>query len=969
LNATTVNNPGTFVRWDELSSFEGLPAPVWVFDLERARHVWANGPALQLWRAETMEEFASRDFSDMSSPIRARLTDALEHLHNNEPVTELWTVYPKGVPTTFEARMRGVVLPDGRKGLLFEASGVSLPGEAKRRLEAFRHITSLISLHRHDGAALMRNAPAVQAFGATGKASATDDLTLQLGGIENVRRAMQVLNYTESCRFRARVSTRQGERWHDVEVRRLTDPTSGMPCLLVNAQDVTEAEEALSRLALERELLEMISAGRPAREVLVRLAQQIEALDREVVCAVLLLGADHAHISDAFGPSLPETFARPLVGVPIGSGTGSFASAMRQREPVIATDIASDPSWSDYRDWASSLGLRACCLMPIISSSGAVLGALSAYYRQPREFGEGLLSLLAAARHIATLALEREAFEQDLRRRGEQLQMVMDAMPLSIAYADSDQRYVAVNRGFEQLFNCPREQAIGRHSWEVIGRELFEAIRPRIERVMRGEEVKYERDHVDANGNRRHLEAHYVPQIAEDGSVVGHFGIVRDITEAKNSQRLLYQLANHDKLTSLPNRTLFVERLDEAIRRAGRYGRKVGLLFIDLDRFKNVNDTLGHHSGDALLVACAQRFKQCLRETDTVARLGGDEFTVILPEIGKPEEASVAARRLLAALSNPFNIDRQELFATASVGISIFPDDGGDSATLLRQADIAMYRAKELGRNTFCFYSPEETSGSVELLTIETALRRALERQEFLLHFQPILDLDSMRIVGVETLLRWDHPELGMVPPARFIPLAEETGLIIPIGRWVLDQACREGSQLQDSAAGPLRISVNLSPRQFRARDLGRVIADILGTTGLPPAQLELEVTESSVMEDPESAVEILKALKAMGVSLSIDDFGTGYSSLSQLKRLPIDSLKIDRSFVQGIPADEDDAAIAATIIAMGQRLRLTLVAEGIETPEQLEFLRTRGCQLGQGFLFGKPVPAQELLASLRSVP
>ncbi|MEO8004341.1 MAG: EAL domain-containing protein [Betaproteobacteria bacterium] len=543
--------------------------------------------------------------------------------------------------------------------------------------------------------------------------------------------------------------------------------------------------------------------------------------------------------------------------------------------------------------------------------------------------------------------------------------MLIDAMPFSIAYADNDLCYQVINRRFEELLGRTRGEVVGKHICEVVGPVYFERVRPYLDQVMTGKEVKYELDDVDDEGHIHRVEALYLPHADRDGSVLGHFSIVQDVTERERNEALLQYLASHDQLTRLPNRNRFLEQLTAEIARAARYEYKIGVLFIDLDRFKNVNDTLGHDFGDSLLVAVAERFRATLREVDMVARLGGDEFTAILSEIKSPQEAAASAQRLLNSLKTPIVINGQEIFAGASIGISIFPDNGTDTKVLLRNADVAMYRAKEMGKNTFQFFSQGITASSVERLLLENHLRRAAERGEFILHYQPIVDIESLRIVGMESLIRWDRPDSGPVPPATFIPLAEESGLIVPIGDWVLETACRAAHALHQSGHAGLRVAVNLSPKQFRHRDLAQTIADTLARTGLAARHLELEITESSVMENPDAAVRTMHMLKEMGVHLSIDDFGTGYSSLSKLKHFPISTLKVDQSFVKDIPLDEDNAAIASAIIAMGQRLRLSLVAEGVETVEQLAFLRERGCQYAQGYLFSRPLPYERLSALL----
>jgi diguanylate cyclase (GGDEF)-like protein/PAS domain S-box-containing protein len=444
------------------------------------------------------------------------------------------------------------------------------------------------------------------------------------------------------------------------------------------------------------------------------------------------------------------------------------------------------------------------------------------------------------------------------------------------------------------------------------------------------------------------------------GSQIGQF-MARKQAEAR-----VRRLAHYDELTGLPNRSMFHQRVGRALARARRRTRQLAILFIDLDRFKNINDTLGHDAGDRVLEEIATRLRGCLRETDTVGRLGGDEFVVLIEEVAEPAEVALVAQKVLAEVARPITLSQQEVHITASIGISTYPADSQDMQGLMKNADISMYRAKEQGKNNYQFYSAQMNVHTLERLAMESDLRRALERDEFLLHYQPKIDLATGSIGGMEALIRWRHPVKGLVPPLQFIPLAEETGLIVPIGQWVLRTACAQTKAWQAGGLSPLRVAVNLSARQFSQDSLLEDVARVLAETGLEAPLLELEITESMVMRNPAHAVALLDSLKAMGVHLSIDDFGTGYSSLSYLKRFPIDNLKIDRSFIQDLPADGEDAAITRAIIAMAHSLRLTVVAEGVETEKQRTFLHQHGCNEMQGFLFSKPLSAEAFLALLQ---
>jgi diguanylate cyclase (GGDEF)-like protein len=435
--------------------------------------------------------------------------------------------------------------------------------------------------------------------------------------------------------------------------------------------------------------------------------------------------------------------------------------------------------------------------------------------------------------------------------------------------------------------------------------------------------------------------------------------------EAEEAARKLAEIAFYDTLTGLPNRSLLNDRLHQLIERSRREHTRFVLMFMDLDRFKLINDSLGHAVGDALLRTVAERLRTILRVEDTVARLGGDEFMLLLPGTHSAEDAGRIAHKLITRIGEPMFCEGHELHVTTSIGIGLYPGDGADPGTLIKHADASMYRAKEMGRNHYAFYSADLNTRNERRLTLETHLRRALDNDEFAVHYQPLVETTSGRIVGVEALLRWQSPALGSVTPAEFIPVAEESGLIVPIGSWVLDQACRQAVAWSDAGLAPVSVAVNLSTRQMHGKALLKSVLGSLAESGIAPQRLCLEITESLAMQNIEAVSLTLHALREMGIEISIDDFGTGHSSLGYLKRLPIHTLKIDRSFVSDIPQDEDDMAIAAAIIAMAHRLKLKVVAEGVETEAQRDFLRGQRCDLMQGYLFSRPLPAEQIAGLL----
>lgn len=447
----------------------------------------------------------------------------------------------------------------------------------------------------------------------------------------------------------------------------------------------------------------------------------------------------------------------------------------------------------------------------------------------------------------------------------------------------------------------------------------------------------------------------------EQGEVTNYIGIFIDVSKQKEAERHLDYQAHHDALTDLPNRVLFNDRLLMGIAKAKRNDQSLAVMFIDIDHFKYVNDTFGHNEGDNLLQAVAKRLKACLREEDTLSRMGGDEFTVLLQDL-TGEGTEMVARKILDAMKLPFNIGEHKLYVTASIGISVYPKDGDKPMELLKNSDTAMYRAKEDGRNNLRFFRSNMHEFSMRRIQMEEDLRHALKREEFKVYYQPQVDLVDGRVSGVEALLRWARPGVGLIPPGQFISMAEETGLILPMGEWVLRVACKQCKAWHDQGWRGLRVAVNLSARQFQQTDFVDMVARILSETGLDPECLELELTESIAMQNAAETVAVLHGLKRIGVQISIDDFGTGYSSLGYLKRFPIDRLKVDQSFVAGIVEDPNDAAIIIAVIALAHNLGLKVIAEGVETGEQLDFLKMHFCNEVQGYLLGRPMPAEELV-------
>jgi diguanylate cyclase (GGDEF)-like protein/PAS domain S-box-containing protein len=562
---------------------------------------------------------------------------------------------------------------------------------------------------------------------------------------------------------------------------------------------------------------------------------------------------------------------------------------------------------------------------------------------------------------------ERKRLEHSLKRSYELTKAIIDSMSEAISLIDvRNFRIVGVNSTFLKEYGYSDESdIIGKHCYEITHHRADvcgppDDICPLAETTKMGGHFTVEHVHYGKSGEKIYVEISTSPIMDESGNVVQVVHMQRNITERKLMEEKIRHQAYHDELTDLPNRRFFMDIVAIELPKAHRNQRKLAILFLDLDRFKEVNDTLGHEAGDELLREVSCRLQTCIRESDTIARIGGDEFNILLADIIRTEDITTIIRKIMSSFQSPYRIAGHDLSMTTSIGISVYPDDGKEMDTLFRYADIAMYHAKEMSKNTYQFYNPKINIQSIERMKMEGYLRQAIGRGELSVHYQPQIDIKTGHIICAEALVRWRHPQLGLLPSSRFIPAAEEIGYVTAIDEWVLRSACAQFKLWHDAGYPPLCVTVNLSAREFQNPGLVTVISQILNETGLSTDCLDIEVTESMAMHDIEHTARQLKELTAMGVRISVDDFGTGYSSLNYLKRLPIQRLKIDQSFVKDIATDPDNRAIIQAVIAMAHNMKMKVVAEGVETEEQLDFLHESQCDEAQGFLYSKPLPAEE---------
>lgn len=728
-------------------------------------------------------------------------------------------------------------------------------------------------------------------------------------------------------------------------------------------EDITARKQAELRDSLRNAALEMMTRGAPLSAVLHKVIDDVQSGHPEMMCSILLLDHEGKHLLNAASPGLPDFFNDAIHGAAIGPTEGSCGTAAFTGQRVVVSDIASHPYWENYRDVALAAGLAAAWSEPVRSANGEVLGTFAIYHATPTTPDNHEIALIENAANLVGIAIERRRAEEERYLAT----MIYQSSSEGTLVTDADNRIIAINPAFTRITGyrldeirgkSPSILRSGRHNTAFYA-AMWNALRT--DGFWHGEIWNRRR-----NGEifPAWLTVNTIRD--EEGKILRYVAQASDITNKVRSDELIWRQANFDFLTALPNRYMFHDRLEQEIRNVHRDHSRLAVLFIDLDHFKDINDSLGHHIGDQLLIAVSARIQGCIRESDSVARLGGDEFTVILTHISDTGDAERVAQQIITTLAEPCLIAPHELYISASIGITFCPDDTDNVNQLLSNADQAMYAAKQQGRNRLSYFTESLHQSAHYRLTLIHDLRRALEATEFEVHYQPIIDLSNNKVSKAESLLRWNHPTRGRIGPDEFIPLAEETGLIVSIGDWVLRQSAEQAADWF-SKGYPLQVSVNMSPVQFQSDAL--VIDDwlaYLDTLGLSPQQINVEITEGLLLNAMPAVTDKLLRFRDAGIQVSIDDFGTGYSALSYLKRFDIDFLKIDQSFISHLESDANNLALCEAIVMMAHKLGLKVIAEGVETEAQRQALLGIGCDYGQGYLFSRALPADEFEAYLR---
>ena len=739
--------------------------------------------------------------------------------------------------------------------------------------------------------------------------------------------------------------------------------------LSLNDPVKVKASRVQEALHHEKEILEMIALDKPLSHILEDVCDRMERLlANGSMCAISLFDQSTHTLNFGAGPALPEEFSQQLRNIPIGINSCSAAAAIFYNRLTIVQDIEVSPIWEKFKSGAIAHGLRSCWSVPITTAFNSVLGTVDVYCKETHNPTDDEHAMIVDACDLIGLAIDKKNMEQSLEESEERYRSVVTNLSEGIMVIAPGGQIITSNPSALRILKINDVHSVGRrHRYfrRIFGEDgqtlklgndpasfVFKNGTP-ILNLSTGVEL--------SDGSVVWLLVNCLPIFKKSNASISAVLIsFTDTTEVRETQRQLNFMASYDALTGLPNRHQLNLRLTKALSDAHKKQQRVALLFLDLDRFKNVNDTAGHAAGDMLLRDVSGRLNSCIRSTDLLARLGGDEFVIIVENVPDAQFLRDLGERVLEKMRNPFVIDGNEYHLGTSIGISVFPHDGNDTATLMRCADSAMYHAKESGRNNYQFFTTELNVRAQHRYALETNLRRALTEQEFLVYYQPKICLQTSRIVGAEALVRWQMPGMGLIPPTEFIPISEEIGLILPLGRWVLEQVCQQTSAWRAELAPDIVVSVNISPKQFQDPSLSKFIEQTLQETKLPPSALQLEITEGLLMGELDLLLPVFEAIKNLGVSISLDDFGTGFSSLSYLQRFPIDNLKIDRSFIHKIPANQDSVVLTHAIIAMAKALGMSVTAEGVENAEQMLFLTDSGCQEMQGFYFSQPLPVEQ---------
>ncbi|CAB1370674.1 putative bifunctional diguanylate cyclase/phosphodiesterase [Denitratisoma oestradiolicum] len=732
------------------------------------------------------------------------------------------------------------------------------------------------------------------------------------------------------------------------------------------SRQLAEQDEALRKsqrhLEIRNQVYERLALGSELQEILSLIVSGLESERPQWLGAILVLDGDGRHLRLGAAPNMPESYLKMVNGLEVGEGMGSCGTAVYRGERVVIDDIAHHPYGLQFRDLALQIGIVSCWSEPIRSSRGDILGTFSFYQKTPTRPTQEDTEAILHGTHLASVALERHLTEEELQLAAS----VYQASGEAIMVSDGGNHIVAVNPAFVRLTGYSSQEVMGR-SPAILGsgrmdKSFYSAMWQALETSNRWQGEIW---------NRRKNGEVYAEWLTinvirdHEGQPHRYIAMFSDITAKKQAEETIWQQANYDQLTGLPNRRLFRDRLRQDLRRAQRQNGALGLMFVDLDRFKEINETLGHEAGDKLLIEAAQRINSSVRDTDSIARLGSDEFAITLLGLVEPNEMERVAQAVLLALSQPFSLDTEVGYVSACIGITLFPNDGLDIETLLKNADQAMHAAKQAGHNNFSWFTLDLQLAAQVRRTLINDLRGALAADQLRVYYQPIIDLQSGAIVKAEALLRWQHGSRGLISPAVFIPLAEEVGLIEEIGDWVFRTAARQARTWHDQGH-TLQVSINKSPRQFGGDGSGNTWLAFLKELNLEPRQLVIEITEGLLLDQRSTVTEQLLGYRDAGMEIAVDDFGTGYSALSYLQRFDIDYLKIDRSFIKDLTESADDRALADAIIVMAHKLGLKVIAEGVETAPQRDWLIGAGCDYAQGFLYSRPVPVDEFNALLR---